>query len=197
MADQSQQNTGSNESGQTTTANANENMIPHSRFNEVNTELKEARAKIAEFEAAQAQSAEAAKQANEKRLAEQQKWQELAESRAAELEQMGQYKTRWDAMVEKTAERNKSRFEAIPESMRSLVPDYEDPMKLASWLDANMQTLTTKPSAPSLNGGAGGGSRNGSQTTKTWQEIQQEAGALNVSPHLLAQSYGVSIPANL
>jgi hypothetical protein len=61
-------------------------------------------------------------------------------------------------MLESVSESNKRRVESVPEQMRGLVPDFDDPVKLSNWLDANSQLLTT-PLAPALNGESGSGER--------------------------------------
>ncbi len=66
---------------------------------------------------------------------------------------------------------NKRRIDAIPEQMKGLVPDFDDPSKLANWLDANAQVLT-KPLAPELNGDAGDGSRPTEQITLTEEQLK-------------------------
>lgn len=55
-----------------------ERMIPLSRFNEINNQLKELKQQVAAQE-------EAAKKASDDKLAEQQEWQKLAEQRGEEL----------------------------------------------------------------------------------------------------------------
>lgn len=106
------------------------------------------RVKLKEFEAAQAAK-------HEEELAEQKKWQELADERAAKLAELKPIKTAYDAMLENLKASNEKRIESIPEDRRSLVPEYDDPSKVAAWLDANAALLTGTPTAPNLNGGAG------------------------------------------
>ncbi len=177
------------------TAETQENMIPHSRFNEVNTELKAAREQLAAFEKAKAAAAQEAEAAQQKQLAEQNRWKELYETETAKIAEFTPYKERWESHVTATAERNTKRLADIPEAMKSLVPEYDDPLKVSKWLDSNWQTLTAKASSPNLDGGAGGGGRGANrQSTMTWQEVQRQASAFGISPVLLAQQNGVAIP---
>ena len=98
------------------------------------------------------------KDADETRLVEQKEWQTLAEQRAGEVKELESYKDMYTAMVDSVAESNTQRVKAIPESMQGLVPNFDDPIKLSGWLDANAQLLG-KPIAPTMNGSAGGGER--------------------------------------
>ena len=102
-------------------------------------------------------------------LAEQEKWQELAQKNEARVKELEPVAERYEAMLERLQESNKKRIDALPEAMRSLVPEYDDPSKLAAWLDANADKLR-KPQAPSLNGGAGGGDRPGSNVVLNEQQ---------------------------
>lgn len=94
------------------------------------------------------------KDAEEATLTQQQEWQKLAEQRQAKIAELEPYQERYDGMITAVAESNTKRVASIPETMRQLVPDFEDPLKLAGWLDANSQLLT-KPVAPTVNGSAG------------------------------------------
>jgi len=105
------------------------------------------RTKLRDVEKSQKDDAEA-------QLAKDREWETLAEQRASEIEELTPYKQRYDDMVASVAESNTNRIEAVPEQMRGLVPDFNDPLKLATWLDANSQLLA-KPAAPALNGEAG------------------------------------------
>lgn len=111
------------------------------------------------------------KDADDARLAEDKEWETLAGQRATEIEELTPYKERYNNMVESVAESNTRRIEAVPESMRSMVPDFDDPLKVASWLDANSQLLV-KPSAPTVNGNAGGGTRPSDAETLSAAELE-------------------------
>jgi ATPase subunit of ABC transporter with duplicated ATPase domains len=148
------------------------------------------RTKLREYEQQQAEMTTAQKAAKEKELAEQQKWQTLAEQRAQELEALTPYKQRYEAMIENVAATNAKRIEAVPETMRTLIPEYEDPLKLAGWLDANADKLT-KPTAPNLDSGAGKQNRNGATPSVTLQQAQELAAVYGVDPRLMAAQLGI------
>lgn len=122
-------------------------MFDEAYVKELRNEAASYRVKAKELEQKQ-------KEAEDARLAEQNEWKTLAEQRAAEVEALKPYQQRYSDMVESVAESNTRRIASIPENMRQLVPDYDDPLKVATWLDANSQLLA-KPIAPSLNGSAG------------------------------------------
>lgn len=119
------------------------------------------------------------KEAEDARLADQQEWRTLAEQRAEKVAELEPYQKRYADMIEAVAESNTKRVESVPETMRQLVPDFEDPLKLAGWLDANSQLLT-KPTAPTLNGTAGAAERPG------------ETEALSVEELAVARKMGIS-----
>lgn len=50
------------------------------------------------------------------------------------------------------AEAVQKRIDSIPEAMRGLIPDYDDPVRLFLWLDRNAELLRPRP-APDLNAG--------------------------------------------
>ena len=118
------------------------------KIKELNNENAKHRtaAKAAEKAAAEAEAA---------RLAEQGKYKELWEQSRAQLDEYEPMKARLQELTERTQQANEARIKAIPESMRGLVPDYDDPFKLSAWLDAN-SAVFQKPQAPSLDAGAGG-----------------------------------------
>ena len=140
--------------------------IPLARFNQVNEERKEALLELQALKDAQAT-------ANEAQLVEDQKWQQLAEDRQARITELEPYEAQLQAIVTATQERNASRIENIPDDKKSLIPDYADPQKLASWLDANEATLNAKTAVPSLNGGAGSGSARVRATVLSDDQLRQ------------------------
>lgn len=88
-------------------------------------------------------------------LAEQGKYKELYELATPKLSEYDMLKERYDAVIAAVQETNAKRIKAIPEAMQSLVPEYDDPLKTAAWLDAN-SAVFQKPQAPGLDGRAGG-----------------------------------------
>ena len=119
-------------------------------------EIKALRAEAAKYRKERETAVKAVEETQRATLAEQGKYKELyeaAQSRIAALEPM---EARVTALTEATQAANERRIAAIPETMRTLVPEYDDPFKLAAWLDANAATFAKSP-APSLDGRAGQG----------------------------------------
>jgi multidrug efflux pump subunit AcrA (membrane-fusion protein) len=130
--------------------NTEQHMIPKSRFDEVNEARKQLQAQIDELTAQQAAQ-------REQELAEQNRYKELfedAQQRLAQLDSLNEQATRYQEALQAT---NKARLERIPEARRTLVPDYDDPVKLGAWLDANEALLIDpgKPTPPPADGSAG------------------------------------------
>ena len=121
----------------------------------------------------------------EQELAEQEKYKELADKYRAQVDELTPVQERYNAMIEQLRESNEKRIEDLPEAMRSLVPEYDDPAKLRAWLDANADKLR-KPQAPSLNGGAGGGKRPGEDVVLNEQE-RAAAQKMGITPEEYAK----------
>ena len=118
-------------------------------------ELEAARKEAARYRTQLRQQEKAASDAEAKRMAEEGKYKDLYESIKPKAEAAAVLQERLDAITAQTQAANARRIEAIPENMRSLVPAYDDPLKVAEWLDANAAILS-KPAAPPLDGRAGG-----------------------------------------
>lgn len=136
--------------------------VPYSRLQEVvgqknkaNTEIEELKAQLAESEATRQKQKDA-------ELTEQNRWQELAESRAIELEAANLKATRTDELEAALLQTLEARIEAIPENMRSIVPSHGTPQERLAWLNENAEQLTM-PKAPVMDGGAGSHSGGGAQ----------------------------------
>ena len=145
-----------------------EKVFPKSYVDELRQEAAAARVKLKEFEEGQ-------RKAEEERLTQQQEWQRLAEQRAAEIESLKPYQEKYTAVVEAMKVGNEKKLQAIPDTMKSLVPPIEDPATLGQWLDANWSILTGKPPVPSLNGGAGQTQHRTSSVSLTDAELQMAA----------------------
>jgi len=65
-----------------------------------------------------------------------------------------------------------ARIAAIPEGMRSLVPEGLDPLKLSEWLDKNAALLSNRK-APNLDAGAGGSAAGVPHLEPTADDIEQ------------------------
>jgi len=146
-------------------------MIPLSRFNEVNEKAKQLETRLAQIEADQ-------KAATERTLLEQKKFQELAESRGADLvkaqaeaSKVTEYETTLKDVL-------KSQIEGLPEEKRSLVPEQLTTAQQLSWLAKNAAILKA-PNAPDLGAGRG----NGGQPPRI---------ELTAEEHAVAQKFGMT-----
>lgn len=161
--------------------------VPYARFSETNKRAKDAEAKLAKYVADQ-------EKAEKKRLEDEKQYQQLYQDEQKRVEELSGYKERYDKLREQVAERNKTRFEAIPEKLRTLVPKYDDPFQLEDWLVTNQEMLIEpKHIAPSLDGGAGTKTRVGSANADapTPEQIREQATRHGINPKHLAQQYGV------
>ena len=120
------------------------------RLKEVNQESASRRHRLNELETA----LKDLQTAQQKRLAEQGNYEELARQRASEVEQLRPYEERAKTLEQIIRASNDARIAQVREDVRALVPSDYAPEKLSSWLDANWSRLTTKP-APDLDAGAG------------------------------------------
>ena len=111
-------------------------------------------------------------------MAEQGKFKELYQSAKAKADAADALQERLDAITAQAQAANERRIAAIPESMRSLVPEYDDPLKLAAWLDANAAVFS-RPTPPPLDGRAGG---NGTPATVTDAEVLDFATRMRIDP---------------
>lgn len=148
-----EQNTQSTEA-QTTPSQAqnSENLVPQSRFTEVINERNALKERLEKLEQSQ-------RQAEENILLEQKRYQELYEKTLKEIEPLKQSATQAERLQLALKARNERQIAQVPEEIRSIIPDYDDPVKLDEWLTTNLPLLLDKqkPKAPSANGGAGGG----------------------------------------
>ena len=142
-------------------------------------EAEAARKEAAKYRTQLRAQEKATADAEAKRLAEQGEYKALYESVKAKAEAADTLQERYDALIAQVQAANEKRIAAIPEQMRSLVPEYDDPQRLAAWLDANAAVFA-KPVAPSLDGRAGG---NGTASAAvTDEEIEQLAARWRVKP---------------
>ena len=116
--------------------------------------------------------------AEAKRLAEQGEYRTLYESVKAKADAADALQERLDAITAQAQAANERRIAAIPENMRSLVPEYDDALKLAAWLDANAAVFS-RPAPPPLDGRAGG---NGTPATVTDAEVLDFATRMRIDP---------------
>jgi hypothetical protein len=116
--------------------------------------------------------------AEAKRLAEQGEYRTLYESVKAKADAADALQERLDAITAQAQAANERRIAAIPDHMRSLVPEYDDALKLAAWLDANAAVFS-RPAPPPLDGRAGG---NGTPATVTDAEVLDFATRMRIDP---------------
>jgi len=124
------------------------------RLTDVNKESAGRRHRLNELETAMKSLSES----QQKRLAEQGNYEELARQRAAEVEILKPYEERAKTLEGIIRASNDARIGQVREDLRALVPGDYAPEKLATWLDANWQRLTAKI-APDLDAGAGAAGR--------------------------------------
>lgn len=118
---------------------------------------------------------EANRDREQKRLAEEGKWRELADSRERELASLQPYKERAESLETMLRDSNNLRIARIPEDMRTLVPTDYAPEQLSNWLDTNADRLA-KPFAPRLDGGAASGGASAVQLTEEEKQVARATG---------------------
>ena len=104
---------------------------------QLRAELESARKEAAKYRTELRQTQRAKTEAETAAMAEQGKYKELYQSVKAKADAADALQERLDALMTQAQAANERRINAIPEQMRSLVPEYDDPLKLAAWLDAN------------------------------------------------------------
>lgn len=140
-------------------------------------EIKALRAEAAKYRKERADALKAQEKADAERMAEQGKYKELYESTQSRLAEVEPLRERYEAVISQVQATNEARIKAIPETMRSLVPEYDDPLKVAAWLDANAAVFQKTP-PPKLDGAAGG--HGGGTVTVTDDEVQAFATRMGV-----------------
>jgi multidrug efflux pump subunit AcrA (membrane-fusion protein) len=145
---------------------------------QLRAELDAARKEAASYRTKLRQTEKQATDAEAKRLAEQGEYRTLYESVKAKADERDALQERLDAITAQAQAANERRIAAIPESMKSLVPEYDDPLKLAAWLDANAAVFS-RPTPPPLDGRAGG---NGTPAMVTDAEVLDFATRMRIDP---------------
>lgn len=142
-------------------------------------EMKKLRDEAAKYRKEKQAEVKAREAAEAAALAEQGNYKALYEKVTPKISEYDTLKERYDALIAQVQAANEKRIAAIPEQMRSLVPEYDDPQRLAAWLEANAAVFS-KPAAPSLDGRAGGNGTAGAAITD--EEIEQLAARWRVKP---------------
>ena len=145
---------------------------------QLRAELEAARKEAASYRTKLRNTERQATEAEAKRLAEQGEYRTLYESVKAKADAADALQERLDAITAQAQAANERRIAAIPEHMRSLVPEYDDALKLAAWLDANAAVFS-RPTPPPLDGRAGG---NGTPATVTDAEVLDFATRMRIDP---------------
>jgi hypothetical protein len=145
---------------------------------QLRAELDAARKEAASYRTKLRQTEKQATDAEAKRLAEQGEYRTLYESVKAKADERDALQERLDAITAQAQAANERRIAAIPDTMRSLVPEYDDPLKLAAWLDANAAVFS-RPTPPPLDGRAGG---NGTPAMVTEDEVNEYAARWGIDP---------------
>jgi len=115
---------------------------------------------------------QAAAKADEARLVEQAKWQELAEKRGKELEALTSLKEKADRYEQAFLANLEKRVASLPDQYKAIVPDFDDPVKKHEWLDANAH-LFQQRRAPDIDAGAGNIDRSKGTPPKLTDAAQQ------------------------
>ena len=145
---------------------------------QLRAELEAARKEAASYRTKLRQTEKQATDAEAKRLAEQGEYRTLYESVKAKADAADALQERLDAITAQAQAANERRVAAIPDGMKSLVPEYDDPLKLAAWLDANAAVFS-RPTPPPLDGRAGG---NGTPAMVTDDEVNEYAARWGLNP---------------
>jgi len=128
--------------------------IPYERFAEINSQFNDLKKKLAEREKADRAAQQAAEAAEAQRLAEQQKWQELAqkhEARLKELEPVQAKAASYEAALKKLLDEQRK---GVPAYVLPLL-DKMDAAEQLEWIAVNaaqFQAAAAKPTPPNING---------------------------------------------
>ena len=146
---------------------------------QLRAELEAARKEAAKYRTQLRTTEKQATDAEAKRLAEQGEYRTLYESVKAKADAADALQERLDAITAQAQAANERRIAAIPDAMKSLVPEYDDPLKVAAWLDANAAVFS-RPTPPPLDGRAGG---NGTPVVDE-VKVKEQAVRLGLDPEV-------------
>ena len=137
-------------------------MIPKTRFDEVNTRAQRAEAELERIKAEQ-------KAATEKRLAEQQEWQQLAESRGEELANAQAKAAQVEAYEQVMKANIEAELKLLSDHGKSLFPENYSTVEQWNWLQKN-RSILMKPEAPPTSSSRGAGGPAGAAVELTAEE---------------------------
>ena len=187
----------SNGEGQTSTPSTKDTKVFDETYvRQLREEAKASRIKLAEYETKQSEIDAENQAAETKRLEQQNKFEELykaSQSRVAELEPLQE---QVNAFTEQIKARNERTVSNVPESMRSLIPDFGDsPQQLSAWLETNAELLSNTPNVPKLDGGRGnaGGRTPAQKDVLELSELKRQASNLGVDWRTYARLNGYEL----
>lgn len=125
--------------------------VPYPRFKEQNEELKALKAELDALKAEEAGR-------RTKELAEQEKWRELAVELQSKLDAITPEAKRAADLEASLKATVIARVSRLPETVQTLVPEFDDPRSTLGWLDKN-EPLLVRPTAPGLDAGPQGDAR--------------------------------------
>jgi hypothetical protein len=139
-----------------------EHMIPKDRLDQEINRRKQLEEQLAA-------SQKTAKEAEEKRLEEQEQWRELAEKRQEELAALQPKAAVAEEQEKSLSAYLKAQVEEIPEDMRSLIPEQLTTLQKLDWLAVNRSKLL-KPIGPDIGAGQRGAGSGGSSVELTAEQ---------------------------
>ena len=163
MADQEQKQGQEQESSVALDAKNEKNFVPQSVFSTQQEKLRVAEERLAAIVAEQ-------KTETEKRLVEQSKFQELAETRGKELVKAQDEAAKVTAYEKTLTEVLAAQIESLPEDKRALVPDELTTQQRLAWIAKNAAILKA-PAAFDIGAGRQGGGE-GNKVNLTPEELQ-------------------------
>lgn len=133
-----------------------EQFIPRERFDQVNNRAKELEQQVADMKAKEVEAEKAKTEADEERLKEQNKFEELYNKTKVERDELLPYKEQIEGLKKQVAESNKARIEKVPERMRGLIPESDDSFEVQAYLDKNADVLNESAPVPDTDAGVSG-----------------------------------------
>lgn len=129
----------------------------------------------------------AAAELEKKQLAENAKWQELAEKTQAELAATKADAERLERVSAVVQAMYDTRLKALPAAMRKAVESLpvQDPLDRLAWLDANEGLFAQAQIVPDINAGGGGGSKPSPDISLGGLDPQEFAARYGVDPRYL------------
>ena len=129
----------------------------------------------------------AAAELEKKQLAENAKWQELAEKTQAELAATKADAERLERVSAVVQAMYDTRLKALPAPLRKAVESLpvQDPLDRLAWLDANEQLFAQAQTVPDINAGSGGGSKPSPDISLGGLDPQEFAARYGVDPRYL------------